>query len=103
MRRIAVIGGTGFLGRHVVAEFLRRGHSVRALVRPAARLDDLDWPGRIEVVRADLRVMQDLTELFGGVDILVHLAAAVDYGCGLFLTNDARLTAFPGIPIEILT
>jgi nucleoside-diphosphate-sugar epimerase len=75
--RVLITGANGFLGRHVVAEFLRRGHSVRALVRPAARLDDLDWPGRVEVVRADLRVAQDLAALFGGVDILAHLAAAV--------------------------
>src|SRR4051795_6559369 len=75
--RVLITGANGFLGRHAIAEFLQRGHSVRALVRPAARLDDLDWPGRVEVVRADLRVTQDLTGLFGGVDILVHLAAAV--------------------------
>jgi len=33
MRRIAVIGGTGFLGRHVVAELERQGYSVRILSR----------------------------------------------------------------------
>jgi UDP-glucose 4-epimerase len=64
----------------VVAEFLLRGHSVRTLVRPAVCLDDLDWPGRVEVVRADLRVAQDLAAAFAGVDALVHLAAAVTGG-----------------------
>jgi predicted nucleic acid-binding protein len=32
----------------------------------------------------------------------LHLAAAVEHGCGLFLTNDARLAAFPDVPVEIL-
>lgn len=32
---IAVVGGTGFLGRHVVATFLERGHSVLILAREA--------------------------------------------------------------------
>src|SRR5205814_668359 len=32
----------------------------------------------------------------------LHLAAAVENGCDLFLTKDAGLSAFPGIPIEIL-
>jgi predicted nucleic acid-binding protein len=33
----------------------------------------------------------------------LHLAAAIEGGCGLFLTNDHRLRVFPDIPIEVLT
>ena len=33
----------------------------------------------------------------------LHLAAAVEHGCGLFLTNDAQLVRFPAIPVEVLT
>jgi predicted nucleic acid-binding protein len=32
----------------------------------------------------------------------IHLAAAVEAGCDLFLTNDHRLSAFPDIPVEVL-
>jgi predicted nucleic acid-binding protein len=32
----------------------------------------------------------------------LHLAAAIESGCGLFLTNDHRLGNFSGIPIEVL-
>jgi predicted nucleic acid-binding protein len=32
----------------------------------------------------------------------LHLAAAVESGCGLFLTNDLRLSGFPDIPVEVL-
>jgi uncharacterized protein len=32
----------------------------------------------------------------------LHLAAAIEGGCGLFLTNDHRLKAFADIAIEIL-
>jgi uncharacterized protein len=32
----------------------------------------------------------------------LHLAAAVESGCGLFLTNDHRLSSFPNIAVEIL-
>jgi uncharacterized protein YbjT (DUF2867 family) len=34
--RIFVAGGTGYIGRPLVAELLRRGHEVRALVRPGS-------------------------------------------------------------------
>jgi uncharacterized protein len=32
----------------------------------------------------------------------LHLAAAVEHGCGLFLTNDAQLARFPDITVEVL-
>jgi predicted nucleic acid-binding protein len=32
----------------------------------------------------------------------LHLAAAVEGGCDRFLTNDARLSRFPDIPVEVL-
>jgi UDP-glucose 4-epimerase len=75
--KILVTGANGFLGRHVVAALLARGHVVRALVRPAAKLDDLGWPDSVEAFRADLRAARNLDEAFEGVDVLVHLAAAV--------------------------
>jgi UDP-glucose 4-epimerase len=78
--KVLVTGANGFLGRHVVDALLRRGHEVRALVRPAAALDDLGWPVAVEVHRADLRAAADLPSAFEGVDVLVHLAAAVRGG-----------------------
>lgn len=33
----------------------------------------------------------------------VHLAAAVEHGCGLFLTNDVKLARCTAITVEILT
>jgi predicted nucleic acid-binding protein len=33
----------------------------------------------------------------------LHLAAAVESGCSVFLTNDARLTQFPDVAVEMLT
>lgn len=48
---------------------------------------------------AELRVLSALSlEL---PDCL-HLAAALEHGCGLFLTNDARLTRCSAIPVEVL-
>lgn len=32
----------------------------------------------------------------------LHLAAAVEAGCGSFLTNDAALARFTGLPVEVL-
>jgi predicted nucleic acid-binding protein len=39
---------------------------------------------------------------FGPMDSL-HLAAAVEHRCTLFLTADAPLKRFPDIPVEVLS
>jgi UDP-glucose 4-epimerase len=75
-----VTGANGFLGRHVVAALAAGGHDVRAMLRPAASLAGLSWPARVEVYRADLRIARELEQAFAGVDVLVHLAAAVTGG-----------------------
>jgi len=75
-----VTGANGFLGRHVVDALLARGIEVRAMVRPAARLEGLGWPASVDVFRADLRTSRELPRAFEGVDVLIHLAAVISGG-----------------------
>ncbi|WP_316164863.1 MULTISPECIES: NAD(P)-dependent oxidoreductase [unclassified Bradyrhizobium] len=75
-----VTGANGFLGRHVVDALLARGIEVRAMVRPATRVDALGWPSSVDIVRADLRTSRDLARAFENVDVLIHLAAVVAGG-----------------------
>ncbi len=75
--KLLVTGASGFLGRYVVAEALRRGHAVRAMLRPASDISALEWSedAGVELVRADLRSKRQLTEAVAGVDAVLHLAA----------------------------
>lgn len=63
MLNILVIGATGSIGRLVVAEALRQGHTVRALVRKRARTDKL--PAQAQQVIGDLT---DLSTLYPAVE-----------------------------------
>ncbi|MCW3040774.1 MAG: hypothetical protein JWM31_2679 [Solirubrobacterales bacterium] len=81
-----VTGGTGFLGRYVIAELLQRGATIHALVRPqsASRLTKIaDALGvdreRLVAVPGDIS-RKDLTlERYTGIpDHLFHLAAIYD-------------------------
>jgi len=73
--RILVTGAGGFIGRAVVAQLLRRGWKVRAMLRAAAV--GL-WPAdqNLELVDADIRNRAALAKAVGGTDVVVHLAAA---------------------------
>jgi nucleoside-diphosphate-sugar epimerase len=69
-----VTGATGFLGRELVAELVRRGATVRAPVREAGGADVLP-PGIDAPVAGDLAAMPDFAGLLADVDIVMHLAA----------------------------
>jgi len=77
--RVLVTGGNGFIGQHVVAEALERGHDVRLLARATSGFVDAttDRPGRLETVRHDLRCPDGLTDVLAGVDAVIHCAASM--------------------------
>ena len=72
--KVLISGANGFLGYSVVARLLERGHSVRAIIRPAS--PDPTWSGNVEIFRADLRVSDNLAPAFDNIDAVLHLAAA---------------------------
>ena len=76
--KLLVTGASGFLGRYVVDEALRRGHVVRAMVRSPASAAKAGWgtDPRLEITVADLRSRRGLTDAVAGVDAVLHLAAA---------------------------
>ena len=69
-----VTGGTGFLGAHVVRALLRRGRSVRCLVRAASRRTNLEGLD-IEVVTGDVTDPASLSRAMAGVEAVYHCAA----------------------------
>jgi dihydroflavonol-4-reductase len=75
--KIVVLGGTGFVGNHVVRELVAQGHDVRCVVRPAssarASLDGLD----VEVVPGDLLEPISLLAAFRGQDAVIHAAGSL--------------------------
>lgn len=68
---IAVLGATGRTGRPLVAELLRRGHTVAVLVRDPAKLDGTK--DRLRVVVGDSTTPEALADLIGGADAVVSV------------------------------
>jgi nucleoside-diphosphate-sugar epimerase len=73
IRRVAITGATGFIGRHLTAHLVSRGTAVRAIQRPESRQDA---PDEATVVRAALDA-RALGPAFADVDAVVHLAGVV--------------------------
>jgi dihydroflavonol-4-reductase len=89
--RIAVTGGTGFLGAHSVAALHAAGHQVRLLARGSVdAVTSLGVPADgVEVVPGDVTDPSAVGELLDGCDAVLHAAGVV----GLDERDAARMQA----------
>jgi uncharacterized protein YbjT (DUF2867 family) len=67
---ILVTGGTGYLGRELIVELIRRGHAVRALVRPGS---ERRLPTGTQAVVGNPLCQSDIAGALPGAHTLVHL------------------------------
>ena len=80
MQRVFVTGGSGFLGRELIAELVRRGVPVRALARSDGARATVAGLGA-EPVTGDLDDTAAMQAGMAGCDVVVHCAAyAKDHG-----------------------
>lgn len=74
-RVVAIVGGTGFVGSHLVDEFVRRGHRVYLLGRKF-RKERMN-PRVDAVIQVDVLDYDGLVSAFQGVDSVVYSALGV--------------------------
>ena len=70
-RQVVLIGGSGFIGRHLAARLARHGWRVRVTSRQASQ--DSGASGRVEAVRADLRDEDQVKSAIGSAEAVVNL------------------------------
>lgn len=79
--RIAVTGGTGYVGAHTARALLAAGHEVTLLITAAEFdapvLEQLRALGRLTVVIGDVRSAASIEQLLHGADALLHAAGVV--------------------------
>ncbi len=85
---VAVTGGSGFIGSHVVDALLDAGCAVTVLDQRAPHRADAEW------IPCDVLDLDGLTQAVRGADVVYHLAAIAD-------VND--VIADPTLAIEVNT
>lgn len=73
MRTIVVLGGSGFVGRHVVARCVAAGHRVVVVTRRRANARTLFVLPTVDIVEGDCHDRAQLTRMLAGADVLVNL------------------------------
>lgn len=73
-RTVAVLGGTGFIGSHVVERLLQRGQQVRVIARNLQNLPAIFQGPGVTLCRADIRNKDDVAEAIGASRVVINLA-----------------------------
>lgn len=74
---VAIVGGSGFIGRHLAQELLARGARLRVISRNVERgagVKPLGNLGQVQLLRGDVRKPEALAPLLAGADAVVNLA-----------------------------
>lgn len=72
---VLITGGAGFLGLHLALFFHKKGYRLTLL--DINKFDKKEYPKGSVFLRGDIRNKKKMSEILGGVDIVIHAAAAL--------------------------
>ncbi len=75
MKKILILGGTGFVGRHLCEKLTQLQWRVTVPTRQQARARDIQMLPSLDVVQADVHDEATLTRIVAGHDAVVNLVA----------------------------
>ncbi|MBD3669683.1 MAG: complex I NDUFA9 subunit family protein [Gammaproteobacteria bacterium] len=77
-KKICILGGTGFIGHHLVTRLVKEGYQVRLLTRRRERHRELLVLPTVEVVDANIFDVDVLTRQFKGFDTVINLVGILN-------------------------
>ncbi|HRD67192.1 MAG TPA: complex I NDUFA9 subunit family protein [Candidatus Competibacter sp.] len=98
INKVCVLGGTGFVGRHLVARLANRGYKVKVLTRHPQRHREIEVLPNTTLIEADVHDPTVLLENFSGYDAAINLVGVLhEYPRQSFRAVHAEL---PGKVVE---
>ncbi|MDR2877939.1 MAG: complex I NDUFA9 subunit family protein [Chromatiales bacterium] len=91
--KICLLGGTGFVGKHLAAHLCEGGFTLRIPTRRAVRHRDLQVLPRVELVQANVHDSGVLTQLLSGCDVVINLIA---------ILNERRRGDFENVHVRLV-
>ncbi len=93
IRRICILGGTGFVGRHLVPKFASQGIETLVLSRHPERFRQLSLNPGCSIEQADIFDKKQLLEKFQGCDAVVNLVG---------ILNEKKKLDFRRVHVELV-
>lgn len=93
MKKVLLLGGTGFVGRHVCEKLARLDWRITVPTRRANQAQHLQHLPRLEVVAADVHDEATLAQLISGHDAVVNLVAILHGTAAAFERTHVELPA----------
>ncbi len=78
MSKVCILGGTGFVGRHLAAKLVARSHSVKVLTRHRFLHTDMLVLPTFTLVQADVYDAGVLRDEFNGCDAVINLVGILN-------------------------
>ncbi len=75
---ICILGGTGFVGKHLVSRLAGEGHQIRVLTRHRERHRDLLVLPTVELVQGDIHNESFLKQYFAGQQVIINLVGILN-------------------------
>lgn len=98
IKTICVLGGTGFVGRHLTVRLANRGYSVKVLTRHPQRHREIEVLPGAQLIGADIHDAAVLQQHFSGCDAVINLVGVLhEFSTQSFRAVHAEL---PGKIIE---
>lgn len=76
--RICVLGGTGFVGKHLVSRLASDGHHIRVLTRHRERHRELLVLPTVSLIQADIHNESILKKQLAGQDVVINLVGILN-------------------------
>lgn len=79
---VCVLGGSGFVGRHICHQLAARGYRARVPTRDRERAKQLLLLPTVELIEADVHDPDDLVHAVHGVEVVINLVGVLHDGRG---------------------